>query len=119
MKRKNWLSALLAVMMVISMVACIALPVTAEGTTDLSSLPGVLNEDGTANPTAEKAADANVDEYVINNWADLIWASKNPTLFGTKATRFTAANPYGDILHLNFDPDITKYAEEYVAFSDY
>lgn len=72
MNKRNWISALLAVMMVISMMACIAVPVAAEEVYDLTQ------EEAEALPSVTTAhQDDGVQSYKISNWEEFIWAASS------------------------------------------
>ncbi|MBQ8600722.1 MAG: hypothetical protein IJ407_05040 [Clostridia bacterium] len=86
MKRKNVLSALLAVMMVISMMAVIAMPAVAAGEkTDLPSIQTATSSDA-------------VTGYALSSVADLIWWGNNPTAVTAE-----------DTVYLTKDIDIAAY----------
>ncbi len=86
MKSKNVLSALLAVMMVLSMMTAIAMPAVAAGEkTDLPSIQTATSSD-------------KVTEYAMSSVADLIWWGQNPT-----------AVTASDTVYLTKDLDITAY----------
>ncbi|MBQ7935293.1 MAG: dockerin type I repeat-containing protein [Clostridia bacterium] len=90
MNRKHVLSALMAIMMVISMMAVIAVPVSAEDeeTVDLSAVPSVMTA----------TAGDSVKAYKIETLDDLIFVGKNPGNF-----------PAGDTIYFANDLDIDDY----------
>ncbi len=101
MNRKNWLSALLAVMMVISMMACIALPAVA--------VSDITQVEAEALPLASTAT--KTDEYTkyqINSIDELLRAShasvtSNPT--GNGSTNFAS----GDTIYITADLDLSTW----------
>jgi len=102
MNRKNWFSAILAVMMVISMMACIALPAVAAS--DIT-----LDEARQLPLASSVSASDTHTKYQINSVSELIAASiasvtSNPTANTTYA--FLA----GDTLYLTADLDISNWS---------
>ncbi len=93
MKRKHLLSAVLALLMVISMVTVIALPTGAE--VDLSKIPSVTTATG---------SNSKAQEFKISTVEELIYASKFPTYFGA-----------GDVLYLANDLDCNDYGSSFGA----
>lgn len=96
MNRRNWLSALLAVMMVISMMTCIALPAVAE--IDYTMLPlasaSYLNDGFNA--------------YQINSVGELLAASAN-YVTSAAASNTDHAIDAGDTVYLTADLDIADW----------
>ena len=93
MNRKNWMSALLAVMMVVSMMAVVAMPAVAA---DYTTLP--LASSATA--TDE------ITEYQINSVAELVAASAN-------SANYTAS----DVIYITASLDISTYEGGVEAFA--
>lgn len=99
MKRKHLLSALMAVLMVISMMAIVVLPTGAE--IDLSKISPV---------TAATGGSATAQNFKISTIEELIYAAAHPTYYMD-----------GDVIYLANDLDISTYgdgfAEEFLNFN--
>ena len=102
MNRKNWISALMAVMMVISMMTCFAVPTVMAEEVDLSNVPSVQSI---------SSAQSGSQQYKIETVEDLIYAAKN--------YKFYTA---GDMIYLANDLDIATYdggfAGEFLGFGE-
>ncbi len=101
MTRKNWLSALLAVMMVISMMACIALPAVAAS--DLT-----LDEAKTLPLASTATASDTVTKYQINSVDELLAASHASVTSNPTANSSTIFKD-GDTIYITADLDITAW----------
>ncbi len=102
MKSKNVLSALLAVMMVLSMMTAIAMPaVAAEEKTNLPSIQTATSNDS-------------VTEYAMASVADLIWWGQNPTAVNAADTVYLTNDldiaAYGATFSKDFTPIRRTYA---------
>ncbi len=93
MNRKNVLSALMALIMVISMVALFVFPTGAD--VDLSKVNPV---------TAATGASSLAQNFKITTVDELIYAAEHPTYFGD-----------GDVIYLANDLDISTYGESFGA----
>ncbi|MBQ8600170.1 MAG: hypothetical protein IJ407_02165, partial [Clostridia bacterium] len=93
MNRKNWTSALLALVMVISMMTCFVVP-TAIAETDTMTLEEAKALDSVQTATADDKDTA----YQLASVEDLIWLA-------TGYTNVVA----GDTVYLTADLDITSY----------
>ena len=102
MNKKNWISALMAVMMVLSMLTAVSLPAMAA-----DEVPGGAVSVTAA--TAETAADGVAQSYYISNWDELLFASKNPTFFGTESLYSTTGLSAVDTVYLTTDLDVNEY----------
>ncbi len=101
MNRKNWLSALLAVMMVISMMACIALPAVA-----VSKLTQAEAENLPLASTA--TASDTVTAYQINSIDELLRASHAAVTTNPTANSSTAFKD-GDTIYITADLDLATW----------
>ncbi|MBQ7934887.1 MAG: hypothetical protein IJ333_00840 [Clostridia bacterium] len=101
MNRKNWMSALLAVMMVISMMAVIALPAVAADYTALPLASTSVKEDG-------------ITEYQINSVEELVAASKNIVNPSADSYECVSYDP-GDTIYITADLDISTYQGDFAA----
>lgn len=81
MNRKNWLSALLAVMMVLSMLAVVALPAVAATT----GLP----EDA---DSVQNVAGSISNNFTLSSFEDLMYVAKNYNKFGKEDTIYFTAD---------------------------
>ncbi|MBQ4052055.1 MAG: hypothetical protein IJD09_00180, partial [Clostridia bacterium] len=101
MNRKNWLSALLAVMMVISMMACIALPAVA--------VSDIAQAEAEALPLASTATKTDEHtKYQINSIDELLRTSHiAPTTAPTANTSSNFAE--GDIIYITADLDLSTW----------
>ncbi len=81
MNKKNWISALLAVMMVISMMACIVVPVAAEEYT----LPN-----DAVNVSTVAAVESGAQNYKMESIADLVYVMNHASYFDVNDTIYLA-----------------------------
>ncbi|MBQ7934811.1 MAG: hypothetical protein IJ333_00455, partial [Clostridia bacterium] len=96
-KSMKWISALTAVMLILSMLTVIILPASAGGV-DTEALDPV-----TVATEADTATDARKD-YKIASLSDLLYAAANPTYFGV-----------GDVIYLTADLDISEYEGDFAT----
>lgn len=108
MKNKRGISLLMILAMVLSMLTAVSLPAVAEEAPD--DAVSVLNA------TAETGADGIAQSYTISNWEELLYASNNPTFFGTEALYSANGLAAVDTIYLTTDLDIYEYEGGVTAF---
>ena len=105
---KKGFSVLLILVMLLSMLSAVAMPAIAE------EVP--LGAVSVMNATAETGADGIAQSYTISSWAEMLYASNNPTFFGTEELYSASGLVAVDTVYLTTDLDVYEYEGGFSAF---